>query len=119
MNIAPTMLAASLTLMNSLAQVPDNLAVEGVPPFSDELRQEAGRYTEFRAAPFQSWHPARREMLVTTRFADTMQLHHVKVPGGARKQLTFLPEPVIGAKYQPKSGACAVFSQDQGGGEFF
>ena len=41
---------------------------------------------EFRTASFQSWHPQRREMLVATRFADTMQLHQVKTPGGARRQ---------------------------------
>ena len=119
MNRIAATLTAGLTMMNSLAQTTDNLVIEGVPPFSPELRQEAARYTEFRAAAFQSWHPAKREMLITTRFADTMQLHAVKMPGSARKQLTFLPEPISGAKYQPKEGRCAVFSQDTGGGEFF
>ena len=38
-------------------QVPDNLVVEGVPPFSRELKADAGRYLEFRAATFNSWHP--------------------------------------------------------------
>src|SRR6185436_12754540 len=105
--------------MGSFAQVPDNLVVEGVPTFPAELKTEAARYTEFRAAAFQSWHPLRREMLITTRFADSAQLHRVKAPGAARKQLTFLPEPVAGGRFQPKSGECIVFSQDTGGGEFF
>jgi dipeptidyl aminopeptidase/acylaminoacyl peptidase len=48
-----------------------------------------------------------------------MQLHLVKAPGAARRQLTFLPEPVAGGKFQPKSGACIVFPQDTGGGEFY
>jgi dipeptidyl aminopeptidase/acylaminoacyl peptidase len=74
---------------------------------------------EFRAATFQSWHPLRREMLITTRFAESMQLHQVKSPGGARRQLTFLPEPVAGARFQPKKGECIVFAQDTGGGEFY
>jgi len=106
-------------MTNALAQVPDNLVVEGVPPFPAELRQEASRYMEFRAAVFNSWHPARREMLIATRFADSMQLHAIKTPGAARKQLTFLPEPVAGGKYRPRSGDCIVFSQDTGGGEFY
>ena len=34
----------------------------------------------------------RREMLIGTRFADTAQIHIVKMPGGARTQLTFSGE---------------------------
>ena len=101
------------------AQVPENLVVEGVPPHSAELKAEAGRYLEFRAAGFSSWHPTKREMLVSTRFGDTPQLHAVKLPGGARRQLTFTPEPVGGGVWQPKQGRYIVFAQDTGGGEFY
>jgi dipeptidyl aminopeptidase/acylaminoacyl peptidase len=101
------------------AQIPENLVTEGVPTIPAELRREVGRYLEFRAAAFQGWHPLRREMLITTRFADAAQLHLVKTPGGARQQLTFLPEPVGGGSFQPKTGKFIVFSQDTGGGEFY
>ena len=101
------------------AQVPDNLVAEGVPEFTAALRADAGRYLEFRAAGFQGWHPVRREMLVSTRFADTPQLHLVRMPGGARRQLTFTAEPVAGGGFRPKTGECIVFAQDTGGGEFF
>ena len=101
------------------SQVPDNLVVEGVPPATAELRGAVSRYLEFRSAVFNAWHPVRREMLITTRFADAVQLHLVKMPGGDRKQLTFLPEPVAGGSYQPKTGEFIVFSQDKGGGEFY
>lgn len=106
-------------MTNLFAQVPDNLVVEGVPSFPPELRADAARYMEFRAAGFNSWHPKEREILITTRFADSSQLHHVKAPGAARKQLTFLPEPVAGGRFQPRTGACIVFAQDTGGGEFY
>ncbi|GDY20885.1 peptidase S9 family protein [Verrucomicrobiota bacterium] len=99
--------------------MPDNLVVEGVPPATPELRGAVSRYLEFRSAVFNAWHPVRREMLITTRFADAPQLHLVKMPGGDRKQLTFLPEPVAGGSYQPKTGEFIVFSQDKGGGEFY
>jgi dipeptidyl aminopeptidase/acylaminoacyl peptidase len=112
-------LAVGFMTNTLLAQVPENLVVEGVPSFTPELRAEVARYTEFRAAAFQAWHPTKREMLITTRFAESMQLHRVKTPGGARQQLTFLSEPVGGGKFQPKTGACIVFSQDIGGGEFY
>src|SRR5688572_11236385 len=77
-------------------QVPDNLVVEGIPPIPPALQTNVGRYLEFRAASFNGWHPTKREMLITTRFADATQLHYVKMPGGDRKQLTFFSEPVAG-----------------------
>ena len=106
-------------LGNALAQVPENLVAEKVPPIPPEIKSAVGRYLEFRAAGFSDWHPRKREMSITTRFADATQLHMVKMPGGARRQLTFLPEPVSGGSFDPKQGAFVVFSQDSGGGEFF
>src|ERR1041385_5504999 len=110
---------ASLAAFSSPAQVPDNLVAEGIPPFPPELKANAGHYLEFRGALFNHWHPLRREMLVTTRFADAAQLHHVKMPGGARRQLTFTPDPVSGGMFRPKTGEFIVFVQDTGGGEFY
>ena len=72
----------------------DNLLVEGVPPIPASLAESARRYTEFRSASLMDWHPTRREILIGTRFNDTEQIHQVKVPGGARTQLTFFPERV-------------------------
>jgi dipeptidyl aminopeptidase/acylaminoacyl peptidase len=103
----------------SFAQIPDNLVVDGIPEIPAELKTDVGRYLEFRSAVFNSWHPEKREMLITTRFADATQLHLVKMPGGARRQLTFLPEPVAGGSFRPKSGEFIVFLQDVGGGEFY
>ena len=103
----------------ALAQVPDNLVVEGPPALTPELKREVGRYLEFRTATLSSWHPQRRELLIGTRFADSAQLHLVKLPGGARKQITFFSEPVAGGSFQPTTGDYLVFAQDNGGGEFF
>ncbi len=112
--------ALALVAAGSLhGQVPDNLVVEGVPPVPADLRANVSRYLEFRSAVFNAWHPVRREMIITTRFGDAAQLHHVKMPGGDRKQLTFLPEPVAGGSFEPKTGEFIVFSQDKGGGEFY
>jgi dipeptidyl aminopeptidase/acylaminoacyl peptidase len=101
------------------AQVPENLVAEGIPPVAPELRTDVGRYLEFRGAMFQGWHPERREMLIGTRFADSLQLHQVKMPGGARRQLTFSPEPISAGTWQPKQGNYILFEQDAGGGEFY
>ena len=92
--------------------MPENLVGDGVRAIPPELRADPGRYLEFRAAALQSWHPQRREMLVSTRFADTAQLHLVKAPGAPRRQFTSGAEPVVGGSFQPKTGEFLVFAQD-------
>ena len=106
-------------LLPAAAEIPDNLVVEGVPAQSPELQREVGRYLDFRTAAFLSWHPQRREMLIATRFADSMQLHLVKTPGGARRQLSFQDEPISKGAFQPKDGNFIVFPQDTGGSEYY
>src|ERR1043165_7237141 len=98
---------------------PENLVVDHVPAVPDELARKITPYLEARTATFWDWHPERREILIGTRFAETMQAHQVAFPGGARRQLTFLNEPVGGATFRPKSADYMVFQQDTGGGEFF
>jgi len=98
---------------------PEAVVAEGVPPIPAALAEQVGRYTDFRAAVFVDWHPTRREMLINTRFADTAQVHHVKMPGGARTQLTFYKEPARGGLVRPKRGDSFVFLKDVGGNEFF
>jgi dipeptidyl aminopeptidase/acylaminoacyl peptidase len=114
-----TAAALAAALPATAAGLPDNLVSEGIPPIPPELRADVGRYLEFRSASFQSWHPTRRELLISTRFADSSQLHLVRAPGGARHQLTFFPEPVAGGAFQPREGRFIVFTQDRGGSEFY
>ena len=97
----------------------DNLVVQGIPRVPASLAQAVSRYTEFRRAAFLSWHPTKREMLIRTRFAETVQVHQVRLPGGARTQLTFFADPVRGAAYPPKDARWFIFSKDTGGDEFY
>jgi dipeptidyl aminopeptidase/acylaminoacyl peptidase len=96
----------------------DNLVVDGIPPIPAELVDQIGRYTESRAAAFRDWHPARTEMLITTRFGETNQVHRVNMPGGARTQLTFFPDRIDGATYEPNKGDYFIFTKGAGGNEF-
>jgi dipeptidyl aminopeptidase/acylaminoacyl peptidase len=57
-------------------------------------------------------------MLVRTRFADTQQVHHVRMPLGMRKQLTFFPDSVGRAWLEPTRGEHFLFLKDLGGNEF-
>lgn len=97
----------------------DNLVVDGIPPIPNSIVETVSKYTEFRSAGIRSWHPTKTEMLVITRFADVSQVHHVKMPGGARTQLTFFSDRVSGASFGPKNPDFFVFSKDIGGGEWF
>ena len=97
----------------------ENLVVDGVPAIPASLTETVERYSNFRGAALAGWDPERREMLISTRFADVPQIHLVKMPGGARSQLTFYPDRVAGAQFNPKHDDYFVFSKDIGGGEFY
>jgi dipeptidyl aminopeptidase/acylaminoacyl peptidase len=115
--------AAALAQNNAAAaqaviQPADNLKPENLPPIPASVAEKANQYAEYREARPQDWDPVKREMLITTRFADVPQIHRVKMPGGDRNQLTFFPDRVNSAHYGPK-GDYFVFSKDIGGGEWF
>ncbi len=96
----------------------ENLVLDGIPAIPTWVAESVGRYTEFRSAALQSWHPTRREMLITTRFGDTNQVHWVRLPGADRKQMTFSKERVSKASFPRKSDGYFVFAMDKGGNEF-
>lgn len=97
----------------------DNLIVEGVPPVPLSVVNGCEKYTHFRHAVVSGWHPKRKEMLINTRFSDTQQVHLLKMPMGARTQLTFYPDRVVGGVFQPIVGDYFLFKKDKGGDEFF
>ncbi len=119
MKSAAFILTALLATAVPAADLPDNLVAEGIPSISEELKADVGRYLDFRLAGFQDWHPERRAVLLTTRFADVNQLHVVEQPNGARQQLTFGAERVLGGEFMPLDGNSVVFVRDVGGGEFY
>jgi dipeptidyl aminopeptidase/acylaminoacyl peptidase len=117
--IAPLLLASAARAADLTPN--SALFVDGIPAISDSVVAEAGPYAESRSASFVAWHPQRRELMVSTRFADTAQLHRVAFPGGARTQLTFFPDRVTAAEFPPDARRADhfVFSKDAGGSEFY
>ena len=95
-----------------------NLVTENIPAIPLSVVAKANQYGESRPSTLYAWHPTRREMLIGTRFGDVPQVHAVKMPGGARTQLTFFPDRVQGATYAP-SGDYFIFHKDVGGGEWY
>ncbi len=103
----------------NIVAIPSTLTAEGISPIDKSLVEKVSRYTASRAAQFLSWQPKKREMLVATRFGETVQVHRVAQPNGARTQLTFFPDRVSSAWFEPSEGNYFVFLKDQAGDENF
>jgi len=97
-----------------------NLVLEGIPEISADVQQRLDRFQNTRSASFQGWLPSGDGILISTRFGETSQIHHVESPGGARRQLTFYPEPIGRAQINPSPQHSGfLFGKDIGGSEFY
>jgi dipeptidyl aminopeptidase/acylaminoacyl peptidase len=96
-----------------------NLVLENIPQIPAEVTERLAQYQNTRAANFADWqHDG--SILVSTRFADTNQIHEIRTPMGARRQLTFHAEPVNIATVSPdRESTGFAYSRDTGGNEFF
>ena len=96
-----------------------NLVIENIPDIPNELRERLNQYQNTRGASPSSWSPNGNALLMSTRFAETSQIHIINTPGGARKQLTFFKEPVGGGNFCPNPSYNGfMFTKDIGGNEF-
>ena len=100
-------------------KVTGNRITENVPEIPAELVERLNRYQNTRGAGVAGW-TAEGCLLVSTRFAETAQVHRVCQPLGMREQLTFYPEPVAGVVAAPTQAwrKGFVFGKDKGGDEF-
>jgi dipeptidyl aminopeptidase/acylaminoacyl peptidase len=110
---------AGLGARTDTVVAPENLVADGIPAIPVAVTETAARYGNYRTAVLRDWNPEKRQMLISTRFADTAQLHLVNMPGGAREQLTYFADSVAGARFRPRGGEYIVFMKDTGGGEWF
>jgi dipeptidyl aminopeptidase/acylaminoacyl peptidase len=111
--------------MPALAETPmvrreeiGNRIGENLPDIPPALGEQLQRYSNTRSAALGGWLAGGEGMLITTRFANTAQVHWVKVPGGARQQLTFYDEPIAAVVPNPRRDT-VVFAKDVGGSEFW
>ena len=98
-------------------EVPASIVVDGVPAVPADVFAELRRYQNTRAARLLGWMDS--GVLVSTRFGDTTQLHHVAKPLGMRAQITFFDEPVSAAGVNPGARDGFVYLRDTGGSEFY
>ena len=119
----PLMFAAFATSAadpaNVMREEVGNRVSENVPAIPAELRERLNQYQNTRGANFAGWLKD-GSILITTRFAETAQVHRVRAPLGMREQLTFYPEPVRSVASAPvPAGNGFVFGKDVGGSEFW
>lgn len=96
----------------------ENLITENIAEIPKELANQVKKYSESRGASLAEIHPNKDEIIISTRFGSTSQLHRVIKPMGARTQITFFDEPVTGVTYEPLKAEYLVYSKDVGGNEF-
>ena len=92
------------------------LVIESIPAIPSDVRESLLPYQNVRAHSFQDWFLD--GALISTRFGETSQVHHLVAPGGARRQLTFYGEPVSGIDASPRDSSF-LFVKDKGGDEFY
>ncbi|NNE43604.1 MAG: S9 family peptidase [Gemmatimonadetes bacterium] len=113
----PVVLAVALVTGGARADVREvgQLVLDGIPEIPDRIKEKTAQYQNVRSASFADWAPD-GGVLISTRFGETSQLHHVAEPGGARRQLTFYKDAVASASYG-KSADWFLFNKDFGGNE--
>src|SRR5580692_4957181 len=115
------LLLAAPFLLDASAAVPrverGNLVFDNIPEPTAGLTEKLDAYLGARQATPLGFSP-KGQLLIETRFGDVDQLHLVERPGGERRQLTFLREPVAQAVFSPDPGRSAyVYLKDEGGNE--
>jgi Tol biopolymer transport system component len=104
---------------NDMVPVPATIAARNVPQIPRERVEDLLPYENIRSAAPGDWHPTERKMYIRTRFAQSLQLHEVAMPMGARTQLTFFNDPVMTVSSRPGNPDQAVFSVNENGAENF
>lgn len=93
----------------------DRFLFDDVATASDAVVAGVDDYLSGRDARALGW-TNRGQLLISTRFGETLQLHLVAGPGGERQQLTFSPDPSIAGAFSPDpAGAEFVYLQDHDG----
>jgi dipeptidyl aminopeptidase/acylaminoacyl peptidase len=98
--------------------VPPSVKTEGLPGVPASIAKKLAPYAQFRRAQLLAWHPARRQMLVSTATSGPTQVHLVESPGAAPRPLTNEKDGVSGAAfYGPLGGDSFVYRKDLGARE--
>ena len=102
-----------------MVSIPASIAARNVPAIPKERVADLLPYENIRTASLADWHPTQRRMYIRTRFAQSVQLHEVAMPMGARRQLTFYNDPLTSVAARPHDPDQVVFAVNEAGAENF
>ncbi|MBZ0268776.1 prolyl oligopeptidase family serine peptidase [bacterium] len=91
------------------------LVFDGIPEIPERIVEKTQQYQNVRHATLAGWAPD-GGLMISTRFGEVDQIHHVASPGAARRQITFFTEPVRNASFGNEPG-WFLFNRDFGGNE--
>jgi dipeptidyl aminopeptidase/acylaminoacyl peptidase len=113
-------LLASGAALSAPIVVRGNLVLDGIPESSPEAPDKIDKldaYLSARQARPEEF-TAKGQVLITTRFGEVDELHLVDQALGARRQMTFVREPVTGGAFSPDPNKNAfIYSADSAGDE--
>jgi dipeptidyl aminopeptidase/acylaminoacyl peptidase len=91
------------------------LVSDNIPEAPPSLTEKLDAYLSGREARLLGWSPS-GGLLILTRFGDVDELHLVAHAGAARRQLSFLREPITQAAFSPdpNRAGLAYFSDPEG-----
>ena len=92
------------------------LILQGVPEIPDDMVARLRQYQSVRSASLVGWTRNGRNLFIRTRLDDTVQVHRVYSPGGARQQTTYFGAPVGRVVRRPGSDEL-VIQMDSDGAE--
>lgn len=102
-------------------QPPASAKIEGMPAIPQSVADTYALYAQYRTAQIQAWHPTKRQIVFSTTFGASPQLHVIDGPGRDRHQLTWMPGGIsvsLGVPaFDPADGNMLVFAYDPTGGE--
>ncbi len=116
--LAAPLLAAGAA-WSAPAVVRGNLVLDGIPESSSEAADKIDKldaYLSARQARPEGFTP-KGQILITTRFGEVDELHLVDQAQGARRQMTFVREPVTHGAFSPDPNRNAFFYSADSGGE--
>src|SRR6185503_16958615 len=111
------LLAASATAHGQFVTPGPNLVADGIPAIPRALAERLHAYSEFMPQRALSWHPQKRELLISRRAGDASQVFRLEAPGAKPEQYTSFADPVSRASYPPRPADHFVFVKDEGGNE--
>ena len=116
-------LLPALTVIHAQEKVlatPPSVTTEGIPPIPQSVADGLARYAQFRQAQLMAWHPAKRQMLITTDLGTATQLYSIDGPLRVRRQLTWFQRglPVWSSvAVDPADPNSFLYQYDPEGGE--